>query len=86
MKKKIDVKSLVLGALLGGVIVFSIAAATPEPKHVVWEYQTVTGKIFRGDQNLGDAINASAGQGWEFVSAFHGVEQYAVAVMRREKK
>ncbi len=86
MKYKIDIKSFVLGAVLAAVIVFAVAAATPSGSRTVWEYKTVAGKVFRGEQNLDDAINATIAQGWEFMSASHATDQWGFAVMRREKK
>jgi hypothetical protein len=86
MKFKIDIKSLVLGVVLAAVIVFAVAAATPACGRTVWEYKTVAGRVLGGEQNLGDAVNATIGQGWEFVSASYAIDQLGFAVMRREKK
>ena len=85
MNKKIDIKSLVLGALLGIATFFSVAAATNT--QTVWEYKVVTGVVFGRESkgNLDDAINTSVGQGWQFVSANHSTDRYGFAVMRREK-
>jgi hypothetical protein len=83
MKTKLDIKSMVLGALLGAVIVFSVGAATGGSR-TVWEYKTVPGKVF--GEELGQAINGAVAQGWEFVSASPSTEQWGFAVMRREKK
>ena len=86
MKFKIDIKNLLLGAVLAAVIMLTVAAATPGGTRTVWEYKTVAGKVLGGEKNLGDAINAATGQGWEFVSASYVVDQWGFAVMRREKK
>ena len=86
MKNKIDIKSLVLGALLGAVVVLSAAAATTSGGRTVWEYQTVQGTVQGNEAKLDDAINKQGSQGWEFVSASHSTEKYGFAIMRREKK
>ena len=44
------------------------------------------GRVLGGEQNLGDAINATLDQGWEFVSASYAIDQLGFAVMKREKK
>jgi hypothetical protein len=86
MKTKFDIKSMVLGALLGAATFFSVAAAADE--RAVWEYQVVTGTVFGSDSKgqLGDAINTAANQGWQFVSASHSTERYGFAIMRRDKR
>jgi hypothetical protein len=83
-KQKIDLKSTVLGALLGTVITLSIAAATSS--HLSWEYKIVAGKVLGSESQLDSAINTSTAQGWEFVSASPSTEQWGFAVMKREKK
>lgn len=85
MKKPIDLKSLVLGAMLGAAIVFSVAATTNSGARV-WEYKVVPGDVFPGQDQLDKAINATVTNGWDFVSASHLNEHWAFAVMRREKK
>ena len=84
MKKKIDIRSMVLGALLGMAIVFSVAAANEG--RMVWEYKVVSGKVLGTESPLDSVINRSVNEGWEFVSAAHSTEHYGFAVMRREKK
>lgn len=81
---KIDMKSMVLGLLLGTAIVFSVAAA--DEGRTAWEYKLVTGAVLGAEDLLDDKINRSVGQGWQFVSASHSTERYGFAVMRREKK
>ena len=84
MKKKIDIRSLVLGALLGMAIVFSVAAANEE--RTVWEYKVVAGTVLGTEGPLDSVINRTVNEGWQFVSASHSTERYGFAVMRREKK
>ena len=85
MKTKIDIKSSVLGAVLGAVIVFSLGAATGGAKSTSWDYKIVPGRISQGELEKG--INSAVTEGWEFVSVSDmSTEQWAFAVMRREKK
>ena len=84
MKKKIDIRSTVLGALLGMAIVLSVAAANEG--RTAWEYKVVSGTVLGTEAALDSVINRSVNEGWEFVSAAHSTERYGFAVMRREKK
>jgi hypothetical protein len=86
MKSKINIKSLVLGALLGIAIVLSIGAAADS--RTAWEYRVVVGKVFGAerDDGLDAAVNKAVSERWEFVSANHSTERYGFAVMRREKQ
>ena len=87
--KRIDIKSLLLGALVGPSIMISVAAATSPGNRMSWEYKVVPGKVLGsigGEVKLEDAINSHAAQGWDFVSASPSTDQYGFAVMRREKK
>lgn len=88
MKKKIDVKSMVLGALLTTAIVISIAAA--DDGRTVWEYKVITGLVVGGQGpsdtgTLDNRINSTVGQGWQFVTASGVAERSGFAVLRREK-
>ena len=55
--KTIDIRNLLLGALLGASIILSIAAATGTGGRIVWEYKVVTASVFQDE--LGKAINSS---------------------------
>ncbi len=82
--KHFDIKSALVGALLMLVITLSVAAA--RGSHTHWEYKTVAGYFGNPDQ-IGENINVSATQGWEFASASGPNDgNQVVAVMRREKK
>jgi hypothetical protein len=89
MKTQIDVKSLVLGALLSTGIVLSIALARTAAVSRAMEYKTVSGAVMPNlahFQRLDDEINRETTQGWEFVSASSVENSWAFALLRREKK
>ena len=81
-QKRLDAKSVLFGIALGAVIMFSVGAATDNPRKTSWEYKTVAAKVLGDD--LGRAINAQVAQGWEFVSASPSAEQWGFAVLRRQ--
>jgi hypothetical protein len=82
--KKIEVKSLLIGTLLGAAVMFSIAAATRSGGRTAWEYKIVSGNAIQ--EVLGKAINSSVGEGWDFVSASApNSNNEAFVVLRREK-
>jgi hypothetical protein len=83
--KVIDTKSLLIGALLGAAIVFSLAAATGAGTGTVWEYRVVPGNVFQ--DALGNAINSSVAEGWDFVSASGpNNNDCGFALLKRKKK
>jgi len=87
MKRKLDIKSMVLGALLGAVIVFSVGAATGGSR-TVWEYKVVRGNI-KGNDDAGALdkyINNAIAGGWDFVSASPLGDISGFAVLKRERK
>jgi hypothetical protein len=88
MRKKIDIKSMLLGALLATGIVISIAAA--EDGRTVWEYRIIKGTVLGGQGpqdtgNLDNRITSHVAQGWQFVTASGVGDASGFAVMRREK-
>jgi hypothetical protein len=84
--RRIDVKSLLLGLLVGASIMLSVAAATTSGNRTNWEYKLVQGKVLGNEGTLENAVNSHTAQGWDFVSASPSTDQYGFAVMRREKK
>jgi hypothetical protein len=83
--KKVEIKSLLIGAVLAVVIMFAVAATPRRGYKTVWEYKVVTESAFKDE--LGKAINSSVGEGWDFVSASGpNNENWGMAVLRREKK
>ena len=92
MKKKLDMKSLTIGALLGTAIFFSVAATTSPRGRTVWEYKTVenyAGSYLDFDGSylgLDIDINTSIADGWEFVSASGNESGRGFAVLKRKMK
>ena len=85
MKKKFDIKSLVLGGLLSAVIMFSFAGTTGKN---AWDYKIISGHLrhLSADQQpaRGQQLDEAAADGWEVVSA--GNEQgWPFVIMRRAK-
>jgi hypothetical protein len=85
MKKKFDIKSLVLGGLLSAVIMFSIAATTGKS---AWDYKIISGHLrpLSADPEpaLGPQLNQAASDGWEVVSAADD-RGWPMVILRRAK-
>ena len=85
MKSKFNLKIFCVGVLAGVIAVLSIgAAADVAPRQ--WEYRVVQGAVFGQEGRLEDAMNKSAVDGWEFVSASPSLKRYGFAVMKRQKQ
>jgi hypothetical protein len=92
MKEKTQIKSLVLGAFLGAVVVFSVAAATTGATRT-WEYRFLDerklleeGKLQgTASVNLGPFLNGAAQEGWEVVNYTDGDRGLSV-LLRRVKR
>ena len=78
--KRVDLKSLGLGALIGAGAVFTIAA-TGSTGRMPMEYQTAVGDIHSGD--FRNQMNKFSD--WEFVGTGGVGERYAYSVFRRTK-
>jgi hypothetical protein len=86
MKNKIHIKSLIVGAVLGVAVVFSIGAATGGTSRTTWEHKVVvfqSGKTFQA--GLEEPLNAASREGWEAVGVGNNATQPYV-LMRRAKK
>ncbi|HMJ64019.1 MAG TPA: hypothetical protein VK615_01620 [Candidatus Binatia bacterium] len=86
MKRRIDIKTLFLGAMLGASLVFAIGAA-PTHESAPVEYKALR----EGVTDSFDAkLNNMADQGWTLVSSsvMHiapSANPYAVVIFKREK-
>ena len=80
MKMKSDIRSLVAGALLGAVVVFSIGAANYRPK---WDYKLISGHLSQNPP-LAQQIDQAATEGWDVVTATSD-NGYPILVMRKPK-
>jgi len=77
MKNKINVKSLVFGAVLGAVVMLSVGAVTPNVTK--WEYKQSPTQV--GD----DQLNKWADEGWSVVCV--GTSQSgAFYILKRPKQ
>ena len=86
MKNKIHITSLALGAVLGALLLFTVAAAT---RSQAWDYRVIY-QIVGGSANtppkegretFEQRINAAAAEGWE-VSGYAGES----VLLRKPKK
>ena len=86
MKATIDIKSLVLGCLLGALVVFTISATTD--RATTWEYRVVTLPSTNppGTPALEKVINEAVAEGWELHQACVGDPSGPFGLMRRPKK
>ena len=65
---KINPTSFILGAILGGVAIFTIAADSQRP--TAWDYKVVyDGLKYNNYAVYTDLLNQTATNGWEVVSA-----------------
>ena len=84
MKSKFNLKIFCVGVSAGIIALLSIGAVGDvAPRQ--WEYRVVQGAVFGQEGRLEDAINKSAVEGWEFVSASPSLDKYGFAVMKRQK-
>jgi hypothetical protein len=84
MKHKFDLKSLVLGGLLGGVIMFSIAATTGKS---AWDYKIISGRLTHSGPNhppLGQQLDQAAADGWEVISTASD-DGFPFVILRRAR-
>lgn len=82
MKTKFDIKSIICGALLGAVLVFTIGAATGTTR-VAWEYRVIMAPPVA---TMEKAMNTAADEGWEVVGVATDTNVGAFTVFRRAKK
>ena len=84
MRKGIDVKSLVVGALLGAAIVFSVGAVAGAGKRTAWEYRSYT---YEGVAVELARANKLGEEGWELVCSVPdaGPGSAGCLIFKREK-
>ena len=81
MKSKFDVRSLLVGALLGAVIMFTVAASNI--KRTSWDYTT---QYYNGSHPDIEATKKLGSEGWELVGYFAGPEgKYPGFIFKRER-
>ncbi|MFN7138484.1 MAG: hypothetical protein ACK4UN_04005 [Limisphaerales bacterium] len=66
MKRTLHLQSLALGALLGAIIVFTVAAGSTQK--TAWEYRS---HYLHGSHANMETINNLGNQGWELVGFFN---------------
>jgi len=82
MKDKFDIKSLVIGALLGAVIMFTVAAATAR---ATWDYKIISGRLGQSAHPpLAQQLDQAAAEGWDVVTATSD-DGYPVVILRKQK-
>lgn len=85
MISKIDIKSALLGIIVGISVMSALGAASPGRKPTSWEYRIVSGPI--PDGRLQNDINSCVAEGWEFVTVSDmSLQQYAFAVLRQARE
>ncbi len=82
MKTAINIKSILMGALLGAAVVFGVAAAT-NTQGVVWEYRVI---MAQPPGTMQKEMNAAAEEGWEVVGVASDTNVGAFTVFRRPRK
>jgi hypothetical protein len=82
MKQKFEIKSMVIGAFLGAVIMFSVAAATGRQ---TWDYKLIAGRLGKsGNPPLAQQLEQVTAEGWDVVTATSD-DGYPVLILRRQK-
>jgi len=69
MTHKFDVKSLLLGAVLGAIIVLAVAATNAS--RPVWQYHIIYGRLSATTDlpSIGQQLDQAAANGWEVAAA-----------------
>ena len=80
--KTFDLKSLIIGVLLGTMVAVFTFVATTNVTPQGWEYRVVDG--YKGD-DYQKKINEAAQDGWEVVGVANDPERRPFAVMKRAK-
>ena len=84
MKRKFDIKSMILGGILGAIIMFSVAAATSAGRPA-WDYKVISGRLGKtAHPPLAEQLDQAAAGGWEVVSTASD-DGYPFVILRRAK-
>jgi hypothetical protein len=84
MKQIFDTKSMVLGAILGAIITFSVAAGTPVPR-TAWEYKVISGRLGKSAHPpLSEQLDQAASGGWE-IAGTGSDDGYPFVILRKAK-
>ncbi len=82
MKKPIDIKTLLIGVLLGAIAVLGVAAAINHP--VVCEYKLITAGQRANSSTISiQMLNEAAKEGWEAVGVTMSVDFTPVYLVKR---
>ena len=82
MKNMFEIKSLVVGALLGAAVIFTVAAATGKP---TWDYKIIAGRLGQtGRPPLAQQLDQAAAEGWDVDTATSD-DGFPVVILRRQK-
>jgi hypothetical protein len=86
MKHTFDIKSVLLGVILGAVIMFSVAAATTGGGGgAAWEYKIISGRLGKtAHPALAEQLDQAAAGGWEVVSTASD-DGYPFVIMRKAR-
>jgi len=89
MKNPFQIKSFVLGTLLGAIAVIGIAADKGSTPPVVWQYNIVTqelGADTGNDYFWAQALTKKSEEGWDIVSTSRINDSSVQMILRKPKK
>ena len=80
--------TFITGATLGVAITLCIGATARNSGNTAWEYKVVSGEVVgsAGSSSLERSLNATAADGWDFVSSSYAADHWAFAVLKRERR
>ena len=81
--RRIDLKSLAFGVLLGAGAFFTIAASSGTGRTPI-EYRVIKGSI--SDEDFQTDLNKAAAQGWQFEDSDTYTDRFAYAIMSRPRR
>ncbi len=84
--RSVELKSLLLGSLMGACAMLGLGAVTSGGNSAAWEYKVVVGRNGMNGFDLQESINKAAADGWALVSTSSYSEGMPLAVLKKEKK